>query len=130
MVYLSILNLMKIRCLRITFRYFKLLIWIKHRLSEVIKESGCYPKCVIIQYSFETIHKRSSLTPNWTAEVYIQPKSSIVEYSTEYYTFDFNALVGNIGGYLGLFLGWSFLTFIEALSFVLCIVRFKFKNDY
>ena len=113
------------------FQYFKLLIWIKHsRLSEVIEESGCYPKCKMSQYSFETIHKRSSWTSNWTAEVYIQPKSSIVEFSTEYYTFDGNDLLGNIGGNLGLFLGWSFLTFIEALSFVLCIVRFKVKNDY
>ena len=112
------------------FRYFKLLFWIKHsRLSEVIKEYGCLPKCKMLQYSFEAIHKRSDWTPNWTAEVYIQPKSSIVEFSTEYYTFDGNDLVGNIGGNLGLFLGWSFLTFIEALSFVLCMVRFKFKND-
>ena len=110
------------------FRYFKLLIWIKQgRLSEVIKESGCHPKCVIKQYSFETIHERSSWTPNWTAEVYIQPKSSIVEYSSEYYTFDFNALVGNIGGYLGLFLGWSFLTFVEVLAFILCMFKVNKK---
>ena len=107
-------------------KYFKLLIRIKQSgLSDVIKESGCHPKCKISQYSYETIEKKSYWTPNWTAEIYIQPKSSIIEYSVEYYTFDQSDLIANIGGNLGLFLGWSFLTFVEALAFVLCMCKMK-----
>ena len=108
------------------FEYFKLLIWIKQtRLPEVIKESGCHPKCKISQYSYEKIHKRSHWNQNWTAEIYIHPKSSIIKHSSEYFTFDGSDLVGNIGGYLGLFLGWSLLTFVEALTFILCMFRIK-----
>ena len=109
-------------------KYFKLLIRIKQSgLSDVIQESGCHPKCKVSQYSYETIHKKTSnWTSNWTAEVYIQPKSSITEYSVEYYTFDRSDLIGNIGGNLGLFLGWSLLTFVEALTFVLFM--FKMTN--
>ena len=109
-------------------KYFKHLIWIKQsRLSDVIEESGCHPKCKITEYSYETNEQNSSWTSNWTAEIYIQPESSITENSVEYYTFDFSDLIGNIGGNLGLFLGWSLLTFVEALAFLLCI--FKMKNN-
>ena len=76
-------------------------------------------------YSYETIHKKSHWTQNWTAEIYIQPKSSIIEYSSEYYTFDRSDLVGTIGGNLGLFLGWSLLTFVEVLTFIVCMLRVK-----
>ena len=108
------------------FEYFKLLIWIKQsRLSDVINESGCHPKCKMSHYSYETIHKKSHWTQNWTAEIYIQPKSSIIEYSSEYYTFDSSDLVGTIGGNLGLFLGWSLLTFVEVLTFIVCMLRVK-----
>ena len=44
------------------------------------------------------------------SEVFIQPKSSVVDYSYEYYSFDSNDLISSVGGNLGLFLGWSFLT--------------------
>ena len=104
--------------------YFKLLIRIKQSgLSDVIQESGCHPKCKVSQYSYQTIYKKTNWTSNWTAEVYVQPKSSITEYSVEYYTFDGSDLIGNIGGNLGLFLGWSLLTFVEALTFVLFMCK-------
>ena len=107
-------------------KYFKLLIRIKQSgLSDVIKESGCHPKCKISQYSYETLHKTSYWTPNWTAEIYIQPKSAITEHSVEYYTFDRSDLIATIGGNLGLFLGWSFLTFVEAIAFVFCMCKMK-----
>ena len=109
--------------------YFKLLIRIKQSgLSDVIQESGCHPKCKVSQYSYETIYKKTDWTSNWTAEVYIQPKSSITEYSVEYYTFDRSDLIGNIGGNLGLFLGWSLLTFVEALTFVLFMCKMRNKK--
>ena len=57
------------------------------------------------------------------SEVYIQPKSSVVDYSNEYYSFDLNDLISSVGGNLGLFLGWSFLTIVEAFGFLLVLVN-------
>ena len=57
------------------------------------------------------------------SEVYIQPKSSVVDYSNEYYSFDLNDLISHVGGNLGLFLGWSFLTIVEAFGFLLVLVK-------
>ncbi len=36
--------------------------------------------------------------------------SNVVEISSEYYEFDLNDLISSVGGNLGLFLGWSFLS--------------------
>ena len=52
---------------------------------------------------------------NWTSEVFIEP-SDDVEESREYYVYDLNDLVGSVGGYLGLFLGWSLLGVTAQLS--------------
>ena len=99
------------------------------------KDSGCYPKCRTHQYSFE----KSLQKINWNrkhgnqiygnqsyrSEVYIQPKSSVVDYSNEYYIFDKNDLISSVGGNMGLFLGWSFLTFVEAFGFLLVLVNVR-----
>ena len=39
--------------------------------------------------------------------------------------------IGDVGGYLGLFLGWSVVTFLDALPFILSIIKLKifFKKD-
>ena len=44
----------------------------------------------------------------WTSEVFIEAFDDVEE-STEYLAYDLNDLVGSVGGYLGLFLGWSLL---------------------
>ena len=102
--------------------YFAELIKLKQeKISKVQTDSGCYPKCKTMQFSYEKNQRTLSWKPNWTSEVFIQPKSSVVEYSTEFYSFDLNDLISSVGGNLGLFLGWSFLTFVEALSFLIII---------
>ena len=101
--------------------YFNLLIKLRQvQTSEIVKMSGCYPKCKIVQYSYETKTIEAKWTNNWTSQVFLQPKSSLVEYKIEHYSFDYNDLISNIGGFLGLFLGWSFLTIIGAISFIIC----------
>ena len=105
-------------------KYFDLLIWIKQsKISEVEQSSGCYPKCRIVQYSFETTQRNIDWTSNWTSEVYVQPKSSFVEYSSEYLSFSSDDLLSSVGGNLGLFLGWSLLTIIEAFGLIVCVCK-------
>ena len=95
----------------------------QEKISKVQKDSGCYPKCKTLHFSYQKSEKIINWKPNWTSEVYIQPKSSVVEYSKEYYSFDLNDLMSSVGGNLGLFLGWSLLTFAEALGFMFVIIR-------
>ena len=57
--------------------------------------------------------------------VFLQPRSSVLEYLEEFYNFDFQDLVSSIGGYLGLFLGWSVLSIVEMFGAVLLIFNVK-----
>ena len=103
--------------------YFSLLTKLKSdQIGKIKKESGCYTKCKVRIYSYNI--KENSITNNskkWISEIFIQPKSSVVEYLEEYYNFDFQDLISSIGGYLGLFLGWSVLSLMEILGGLLFI---------
>ncbi len=59
------------------------------------------------------------------SEVFIQPKSSEVEYLEEYYNFDLQDLISGIGGYVGLFLGWSVLSLVEIFGGLLFFINVK-----
>ena len=107
-------------------KYFDLLILLKHgTTSRLIKRTGCRPKCNIINYSIETKRRNEALDNNWTSQVFIQPKSSIQQYQEEYLTYDTNDLISSIGGYLGLFLGWSLLTLFEAVRIVFRLCKIE-----
>ena len=104
--------------------YIKTLKYLKQEeISKIKIETGCNPKCKVYQYSYEKIVQKIDWNSNWNSEVYIQPKSSVVDYSSEYYSFDLNDLISSVGGNLGLFLGWSFLTILEAIGFILVLIN-------
>ena len=49
--------------------------------------------------------KRAIIIKNYTSQV---------EVSEEYYAYDFTSFLGDMGGYIGLLLGWSILSIIES----------------
>ena len=110
-------------------KYFNFLIELKQLpTAKIISDSGCVAKCRTSQYSVETSRTNINWAANWTASVFIHPKSSLIEYSVEYLSYDFNDLIGDIGGYLGLFLGWSLVTFYDALPLMITFIKAKTKN--
>ena len=94
-------------------------------ISNLMKVSGCHPKCKTIQYSYEKNMKKVAWQTYGRSEVYIQAKSSVVNYLNEYYSFDFNDLISSVGGNLGLFLGWSFLTLVEGIGFIFVLLNIE-----
>ena len=102
--------------------YFSLLTKLKtDQIGKIKEESGCYTKCKVRIYSFNMKENVITNYTKWISEVFIQPKSSVVEYLEEYYNFDFQDLISSIGGYVGLFLGWSVLSLVEILGGLLFI---------
>ena len=107
-------------------RYFDFLIDLKQSpTSEILAQSGCSPRCRVTQYSLHTRRKIIDWAANWTASVFLQPRSAVVEHSSEFYSYDINDLIGDVGGYLGLFLGWSVVTALDALPFILSFVKLE-----
>ena len=47
---------------------------------------------------------------NWISSFFLGPDSPSHEKAVEYLSYDLQDLVGDIGGYLGLFLGWSLMS--------------------
>ena len=89
----------KVSCDKDEFKdYVELLVRIKQsRITEVQEETGCYLKCEVVQYSYEVGQTDLTWPANCTAEVFIQPKSSMVEKTQEYYSFGVNDLISSIG---------------------------------
>ena len=62
---------------------------------------------------------------NWTSELFIEAEDDVEE-SREYLAYDLNDLVGSVGGYLGLFLGWS----LVGLTVQLSVFILKYLKKY
>ena len=95
--------------------FFEKLIWIKDTsLSELSNATGCYQKCTIREYSYE-ITKKEDVTwlAKWGSSFYLQPKFSFHLQLEEHLSYDLGDLFAAVGGYLGLFLGWSLLSLWE-----------------
>ena len=106
--------------------YFSLLTKLKSDpIGKLKKESGCYDKCKVRIFSYNKKENSLSSSTKWMSEVFIQPKSSEVEYLEEYYTYDIEDLISSIGGYVGLFLGWSVLSLVEIFGGLLFIINIK-----
>ena len=106
--------------------YFSLLTKLKSdQIRKIKKESGCYSKCKVRIFSYHTKENSISNSTKWMSEVFIQPKSSEVEYLEEYYNFDLQDLISSIGGYVGLFLGWSVLSLVEIFGGLLFFINVK-----
>ena len=69
------------------------------------------------QYWIETRDSKKDIgwIKNWTSEVFIEADDDVEELR-EYLAYDLNDLVGSVGGYLGLFLGWSLMGLSVQLS--------------
>ena len=79
--------------------------------------------CFSSQYWVEELETMKNIDwkKNWMSEVYFQ-SNGIKEVSKEYYTYEFSDLVGDVGGFLGLFLGWSLLGLSQGVFNVFSIV--------
>ena len=65
---------------------------------------------IIFQYWIEIRDSKKNIgwKKSWSSELFIEADDDVEE-SREYLAYDLNDLVGSVGGYLGLFLGWSLL---------------------
>ena len=74
----------------------------------------------VFKYWIELADSKKSIgwKKSWSSEIFIEADDEMEE-SWEYLAYDLNDLVGSVGGYLGLFLGWSLLGLtIQASVFI------------
>ena len=66
---------------------------------------------------------------DWISEVYFQAHKEVRLFN-EYLSYDMSDLIGDVGGYLGLFLGWSLFGISVFIMNVVKKVFSKIKSSY
>ena len=82
-------------------------------ISKILAESNCNFRCKSLKYDVNIVSiEQIYWNTQWISEVFVQPAADYIEEVIEYKTYDLANLIGDIGGYLGLLLGWSFLSVV------------------
>ena len=114
-------------------RYYETLIWLKETaVANLSAVTGCRPKCALTLYTVERRREEAvDWATNWTSSVYLEPLSSARQTSVEFYSYDLGDLIADVGGYLGLLLGWSCLTILKDIpKFWICLSSKLKTNKY
>jgi len=85
--------------------------WLK--LSEM---TGCMPLCAVRSFTFvEKTSEDADWARNWSSAFYLDVKTSSYIHQTEFYAYDVGELASGLGGFMGIFLGWSFLSMMAKI---------------
>ena len=77
-------------------------------------------KCKEYKYSITVVSdEKINWKNDWVSEVYIQSGFATREKLLRYLSYDQVFIIGDLGGYLGLFLGWSLLSMIKYVQHIL-----------
>ena len=92
-------------------KYKEIMIILKEKgFKDLSKTTGCPTKCSITGYTFYKDKTKPDNSPkNWTSAFYLQSSTQSPLNSVQRKTYDFPQLTSDIGGFLGLYLGWSLL---------------------
>ena len=114
-------------------KLFNILLWIKKvSWQDLTKTTGCISKCFIRKYQFELRSSENvKWSKHWISSFYLSAETTNRELAIESYSYDVQVqfkgkmfqnltemwqdLIGGIGGYLGLFLGWSCSSIITTI---------------
>ena len=112
--------------------FFNLLVWSQEAsLKNLTQSSGCLPKCSYLSYQFL---QQSSVGVGWhrawLSSFYLSPSSPSMEEVVESFLYDSSSVVGDLGSYLGLFLGWSILSLAGWLASLLSILLLTLYSRY
>ena len=81
---------------------------------EVYEETGCMVRCQRKEWTLSKIFDNKLESQNNSQiSVYMFYANGRYQVGTQYYTYDFNSCVSDFGGYLGLLLGYSIVSFFD-----------------
>ena len=78
--------------------------------SNLSQVTGCKPKCKQTTYKYIEEEKGPLNNSQWVSSMYLLPQEATTTHVTEKYEFGLSNLIADFGSYIGLFLGWSFLS--------------------
>ena len=102
----------------------------KKKLIDHIKSLGCTVSCTYIAYNPIINYDKyfNETNPGLGKNLYlnISPKNKDRSFLKEFYVYDWTAFFSDMGSYIGLLLGWSFLSILEMIiDFLDILIRKK-----
>ena len=94
-------------------------------LEKTSNRTGCLKPCTFIHYSQRTaqlLPKKSS------SSLFLRMAKSKISFKKELWVYDEISLVSEIGGALGLFVGFSFLNVADLVSYIYDIYKGKLNK--
>ena len=91
-------------------------------LQEITEITNCLPPCSYTEYRFEKTASDFGRNKA-THEMIFWLSTPYVLLETEQYLYPFKSLVGDVGGTLGLFLGFSIMSLWEYVEILIKLVR-------
>ena len=78
-----------------------------------------------MQYKVDVVDKieNTDWIQDWVSEIHIEANQEGIVERREYLTYDVTDLIADLGGYLGLLLGWSLLGISLYISNLLIVVK-------
>ena len=93
-------------------------------MDRVYEETGCLRPCRYTEFSVPTTPLGSSVNLNFTTLKIVFSKSSVVK-RKEMLVYPLSSFVAEVGGTLGLFLGFSFLALWDMMENLLAFIQKK-----
>ena len=97
-----------------------------------IKSLGCTVSCTYIAYNpiinYDKYYNETDENGHTVKNLYlnISPKNKDRSFLKEFYVYDWTAFFSDMGSYIGLLLGWSFLSILEMIiDFLDILIRKK-----
>ena len=97
---------------------------------EIFKETGCMPSCDRRQIKLELISSRVENKKVPEIWFWFGYRDAVYNLNEEYLVFDYDLFTADIGGYLGLSLGFSFLSMYQILANCMTTKWIKRKRSY
>lgn len=102
--------------------------WQKIQNESLTDSCPHFPRCdrSFFQVTESTLYSEA-LAKDKVSRFVLRPVTSTVQYVVDSYTYDDQSFVGEVGGTLGLFLGYSFISVVDFFEYVCLKLLRKFK---
>ena len=83
----------------------------------IYKITGCMASCEMNRYKVSVPSIRSAIRPKLQyVKLYLFVKTGLFEEREQYLIYDWNSFIADVGGFLGLLLGWSMYSLYQELA--------------
>lgn len=95
----------------------------RYEESQLFKMTGCMPGCSKSEFELKATRLEAQVNTRMTLQMQLQIPNGEYELIEEYYLYDLDSFIPDVGGYLGLLLGYSLLSMYHTFAQWLAVAK-------